>query len=281
MDLHVRPFTLTLSEPFVISRSADEEAEVVQVAIAHDGVVGYGEAAPDPHYGESVPGAIEFCERAAADLGDDPFAIEAILGRVAARGDQMAARCAIDSALLRPGRQALRAAAVADPRARPRHDPADVVHDQHRHGGGDGRPRPPGRRLPRAEDQGGRPRRPGARAGRPRRGAGRADPRRRQRGLDGRVHARHLPGAGRAQRRADRAAAAGRRRRGVRGAAPDAAADPDRARRELPHAARRRGGVGARRRRQHQADQVGRHPRGAADDPRRPGARPADHARAA
>ncbi len=99
MDLQVRPFTLTLSEPFVISRSADEEAEVVQVAIGHDGVVGYGEAAPDPHYGESVPGAIEFCEQAAADLGDDPFAIEAILGRVAARGDQMAARCAIDSAL--------------------------------------------------------------------------------------------------------------------------------------------------------------------------------------
>src|SRR6185503_11437822 len=85
MDLHVRPFTLTLSEPFVISRSADEEAEVVQVAIVHRGVVGYGEAAPDPHYGESVPGAIEFCEQAAADLGDDPFAIEAILGRVAAR----------------------------------------------------------------------------------------------------------------------------------------------------------------------------------------------------
>ena len=99
MDLHVRPFTLTLSEPFVISRSADEEAEVVQVAIVHGGVVGYGEAAPDPHYGESVPGAIEFCEQAAADLGDDPFAIEAILGRVAARDDQMAARCAIDSAL--------------------------------------------------------------------------------------------------------------------------------------------------------------------------------------
>ena len=120
MDLHVRPFTLTLSEPFVISRSADEEAEVVQVAIVHDGVVGYGEAAPDPHYGESVPGAIEFCERAAADLGDDPFAIEAILGRVAARGDQMAARCAIDSALHDLVGKLCGQPCVADPRARPR-----------------------------------------------------------------------------------------------------------------------------------------------------------------
>ena len=212
-------------------------------------------------------------------LGDDPFAIEAILGRVAAPGRQMAARCAIDSALCTTWSASSAASRCGGSSGSTRHDPAHLVHDQHRHGRGDGRPRPAGRRLPRPEDQGGRPGRPGAGAGRPRRGAGRADPRRRQRGVDGRVHPRHLPGAGRAQRRADRAAAAVLRRRGVRGAAPDAAADPDRARRELPHAARRRGGVGARRRRQHQADQVGRHPRGAADDPRRPGAGPADHAR--
>ena len=42
---------------------------------------------------------------------------------------------------------------------------------------------------------------------------------------------------------------------------------------------RRRRGVRPRRRGQHQADQVGRDPRGAADDPRRPRAGPEGHAR--
>ena len=77
MDLTRRaPFTLTLSEPFVISRSADSEAEVVQVAIVHDGVVGYGEGgARRPHYGESVPRrARRSASRRRPLLGDDPFA---------------------------------------------------------------------------------------------------------------------------------------------------------------------------------------------------------------
>ena len=46
--------------------------------------------------------------------------------------------------------------------------------------------------------------------------------------------------------------------------------DPDRRRRELPHPARRRRRGRNRRRGQHQADEVRRDPRGAADDPRRP-----------
>ena len=101
MDLHVAARSpSTLSEPFVISRSADEEAEVVQVAIVHDGVVGYGESAPDPHYGDRARRASRSASAAAAALGDDPFAVEAILGRVAALPRQeMAARCAIDGAL--------------------------------------------------------------------------------------------------------------------------------------------------------------------------------------
>ena len=52
MRLHARTYTLEYLEPFVISRSADTNSQVVQVAIEHDGVVGFGEGAPDEHYDE-------------------------------------------------------------------------------------------------------------------------------------------------------------------------------------------------------------------------------------
>jgi L-alanine-DL-glutamate epimerase-like enolase superfamily enzyme len=100
MDLVVRTYTLVLSEPFVISRSADTEAEVVQVAVRHGDLIGYGEGAPDGHYGESIAGAVEFLEQVAAPrLGDDPLAAAAILGRIAEVPGNMAAKCALDGAL--------------------------------------------------------------------------------------------------------------------------------------------------------------------------------------
>jgi L-Ala-D/L-Glu epimerase len=99
MQLTARTFTLELAEPFVISRSSDTEAEVVQVAIRHGEEVGYGEGAPDDRYGESCQSALDFFEQAQPLLGDDPFALEAIEGRLAALPGQMAARCAIDGAL--------------------------------------------------------------------------------------------------------------------------------------------------------------------------------------
>jgi len=99
MQLTARPFTLELAEPFVISRGSDTEAEVVQVAIAHDGQVGYGEGAPDDRYGESCHSALEFLAAAQPLLGDDPFALETIGRRLSTQPGQMAARCAIDGAL--------------------------------------------------------------------------------------------------------------------------------------------------------------------------------------
>jgi L-alanine-DL-glutamate epimerase-like enolase superfamily enzyme len=99
MELRARIFNLVLSEPFVISRSSDTEAEVVQVAISHDGVVGYGEGAPDAHYGEGVQEAAAFLEGIADRLGDDPLAIGAILARVDEIPGNMGAKCALDGAL--------------------------------------------------------------------------------------------------------------------------------------------------------------------------------------
>jgi L-Ala-D/L-Glu epimerase len=99
MQVTSRTFTLELAEPFVISRSTTETTDVVQVAITRDGVTGYGEGAPDDRYGESCDSALAFIERAATLLGDDPFALEAALGRINELPGEMAAKCAIDGAL--------------------------------------------------------------------------------------------------------------------------------------------------------------------------------------
>ena len=71
-----------MAETFVISRGAQDEAEVVYVEIRHDGVSGYGEAAPIERYDESAASALAFLQEAGELLGDDPFALEAIEARL-------------------------------------------------------------------------------------------------------------------------------------------------------------------------------------------------------
>jgi L-alanine-DL-glutamate epimerase-like enolase superfamily enzyme len=92
-----RVVTLRLAETFVISRSAQETAEVVHVELEHDGVRGFGEAAPIERYDESAESALAYVEEHADLLGDDPFALEEILDRLPAR--EYAARAALDAAL--------------------------------------------------------------------------------------------------------------------------------------------------------------------------------------
>jgi L-alanine-DL-glutamate epimerase-like enolase superfamily enzyme len=91
-DLHLR-------EPFTISRSTDEEVTEVFVELEADGVVGYGEASPQEHYGESPESASAFLDEVEDLLGDDPFALEAIERRLGERPGEMAAKAALDSAL--------------------------------------------------------------------------------------------------------------------------------------------------------------------------------------
>ena len=45
MDLAARIVTLRLAETFTISRGSEDEAEVVQIDLTHDGATGHGEAA--------------------------------------------------------------------------------------------------------------------------------------------------------------------------------------------------------------------------------------------
>ena len=72
---------------------------MVYVEIRHDGVSGYGEAAPIERYDESATSALAFLQEASELLGDDPFALEAIEARLRERPGELAAKAGIDAAL--------------------------------------------------------------------------------------------------------------------------------------------------------------------------------------
>jgi L-alanine-DL-glutamate epimerase-like enolase superfamily enzyme len=97
MEAAARIVTLQLAETFVISRSARDEEQVVEVQLTCSGVRGYGEAAPIERYAESAESAKAYVEEVAGHLGDDPFELESIMARLPQR--EFAARAAIDAAL--------------------------------------------------------------------------------------------------------------------------------------------------------------------------------------
>jgi L-alanine-DL-glutamate epimerase-like enolase superfamily enzyme len=97
LQLEARIQTLRLAETFRIARSAQDEAETVVVALSHEGVTGYGEAAPIDRYEESAESALAYLHEAGSALGDDPFALDEILDRLPRR--EWAGRAAIDGAL--------------------------------------------------------------------------------------------------------------------------------------------------------------------------------------
>ena len=99
LELSHRVVTLRLAEPFTISRETTTEDDVVQVEIRANAVSGYGEGAPQAHYGESIESASAFLDDAADHLGEDPFALEEISARLAERSGEMAAKSALDAAL--------------------------------------------------------------------------------------------------------------------------------------------------------------------------------------
>lgn len=88
---------LPLAETFRIARETTEEAAVVRVEIRHGDTVGYGEAAPLERYDQTPESALAYVERNADALGDDPWALDAVHGRLP-QGEP-AARSAIDAAL--------------------------------------------------------------------------------------------------------------------------------------------------------------------------------------
>jgi L-alanine-DL-glutamate epimerase-like enolase superfamily enzyme len=97
VELSARIVTLQLAETFTISRGSEDETDVVHVELRHGETSGFGEAAPNDHYGESAESALAYLEGAGDALGDDPFAPEEIFERLPR--EQFGARSAIDAAL--------------------------------------------------------------------------------------------------------------------------------------------------------------------------------------
>jgi L-alanine-DL-glutamate epimerase-like enolase superfamily enzyme len=95
MQLRARKATLELAQTFVISRESQDEAEVVQVELTHDGVSGFGEAAPIERYEESADSAFAWLD--GLEVGDDPWALDEIAERLPP--GEYAARAAVDAAL--------------------------------------------------------------------------------------------------------------------------------------------------------------------------------------
>jgi L-alanine-DL-glutamate epimerase-like enolase superfamily enzyme len=99
MQIEARIVRLQLAETFVIAREATDYADVVHVSLTHEGVTGFGEAAPIERYGESAQSAIEFVDEHGSILGDEPFALEDIGERLGSIEGEQAAKSALDAAL--------------------------------------------------------------------------------------------------------------------------------------------------------------------------------------
>lgn len=100
MKLTAEPLDLTLAQPFRIARGVQHEAHNVLARVESDGLVGIGEGAPKSYYGETPASALAALDVFAAELGDDPGAIEDISARLdSALHGNAAAKAAVDMAL--------------------------------------------------------------------------------------------------------------------------------------------------------------------------------------
>ena len=95
--MRASPHVLVLRETFQIARGAADEETVVVASFEHEGVLAHGEGAPVDYWGETPETIREALEAdGAALLGDDLFAGEAILARVAAWDGPQGAKMALD-----------------------------------------------------------------------------------------------------------------------------------------------------------------------------------------
>jgi L-alanine-DL-glutamate epimerase-like enolase superfamily enzyme len=99
VQLSHRAVSLPLATPFTISRETSVDAPLVWVEVRKGDVSGFGEAAPDERYDQTVETAQAFLDEAGELIGDDPFAFEEICMRLEERPGEMAAKAAIECAL--------------------------------------------------------------------------------------------------------------------------------------------------------------------------------------
>lgn len=93
-------YDLKLRHTFTIARSSRDISPVVLVELEHDGIVGYGEAAPSRRYGETVETVMGFLKGLDLSGFESPFHLESILEYVEGRAPgNTSAKAAIDIAL--------------------------------------------------------------------------------------------------------------------------------------------------------------------------------------
>ena len=100
MKLSFKRYDLRLKHTFSISRGARDVSPVVIVELEHEGLVGYGEAAPSARYGESVESVAAFVSAIDWQAFGDPFQLESVLAFVdGIAAGNTSAKAAIDLAL--------------------------------------------------------------------------------------------------------------------------------------------------------------------------------------
>lgn len=100
MKITFSTYDLKLRHTFTIARSSRDISPVVFVELEHDGIVGFGEAAPSRRYGETVETVSAFLKRLDLSSFESPFQLESILDSL----DRLApgntsAKAAVDIAL--------------------------------------------------------------------------------------------------------------------------------------------------------------------------------------
>jgi len=82
MHIDAKPIDLKLTMPFRISRGVQYTSPNVIVQINHEDYTGYGEAAPDEYYGESLETVLACIALFAGNLGNDPLALEDVMEKL-------------------------------------------------------------------------------------------------------------------------------------------------------------------------------------------------------
>ncbi len=96
MKLTSSPLTLNLKTTFRIAHGASDQRFNVLARIEHNGLIGYGEAAAVPYYGDTQQSLMAYLN-AVPPLGDNPYALEDLLNSLPQGAH--AAQAAVDIAL--------------------------------------------------------------------------------------------------------------------------------------------------------------------------------------
>jgi L-alanine-DL-glutamate epimerase-like enolase superfamily enzyme len=100
MNLRYHRVDLQLRHTFTISRSSRAVAPIVIVEIEHEGIIGYGEAAPSERYGETTQTVTDFLKKVALSKFYDPLMLNDIICEVRDLApNNTAAKAAVDIAL--------------------------------------------------------------------------------------------------------------------------------------------------------------------------------------